>query len=289
MENLESLQKIESPENYNSKVAIHIFRHGEKEVAGTRPDFAIELTDQGRQQAMDKSVPGTVVEQSVAFGSRRKRARQTAAFAMTGQLDKINGDESLDQLYEKLDKNLKISSKIGIDYRLDFNIDFNSEYGKQVGLAMDNDQLMTFLVEKSDDLASKLNDTEGLTYSRAAANIAKILQKYLKVGERWNSIVKNGNYKSNTLERFLGTHQGVLDSFLAKVIEKTKGKDELDKFLSAMNGAGFNLVEGFKVEIINQDNGQKVNINYKKEKNGQKVYEFYEQVPENIINEIAKG
>ena len=75
-----------------------------------------------------KQIVGTCgdLNQAVAFGSPRKRAQQTSAYAMAGKsLDTITGSESLEELKEKIDKDLKVGSKIGSDPRLDFYLDKN--------------------------------------------------------------------------------------------------------------------------------------------------------------------
>ena len=183
MEKLGHTQNHESWENYTSKIELSFFRHGEKENDKSKSDFDIELTPTGKRQAIEKSETKSV-EQSVAFGSPRIRAQETAAFVMSGNQEEITGDESLEELKEKLDKDLAKGSKVGIDKRLDFDIDFDSEFGKAALDYFKRGEYLKFLVEQSDKLAEETGDETSFTYLRGAANIAGIIDKYIKVARR---------------------------------------------------------------------------------------------------------
>jgi len=245
----------------------------------------MELTEIGRNQAIDKSEDKDI-SQAVAFGSPRKRTQQTAGLIMGGQLDEITGDESIEELKEKLNKELKIGSKIGVDKRLDFNIDFSTDFGKRALEAVKNGGYLKFLVEESDALAESFLDHDTETYNRMAGRVAEIVEKYITVASRWDKLVQDEskNYE-DTLKRFLGTHQGIGESFLAKVIEQTKGKAERDAFVSALNNQGFDFAEGFEVEIQTIDEkNQNIRISFKKEKDGKVIFEYDEIVPREIID-----
>ena len=61
----------------------------------------------------------------------------------------------------------------------------------------------------------------------------------------------------------------MLESFLAKLIEKTKGIKERDRFVQALNNQGFDYAEGFDVEIRNKESGEPIiHISYKKKRTG---------------------
>jgi len=92
----------ENIEKITSKIDLRFFRHGEKEpsVSG-KPDEEIQLTEKGRGQAIKKTEDEDI-SQSLAFGSSRKRAQQTAGLVMAGKLDEITGNESLDELKQKI-------------------------------------------------------------------------------------------------------------------------------------------------------------------------------------------
>ncbi len=279
------LETKESNEVITSTINLRFFRHAEKESDKNKTDEEIELTETGRNQAIEKSEDDDL-SQSVSFGSPRKRAQQTAGFVMGGQLPEITGDENLEELKEKLDKELKVGSKIGIDKRLDSNLDLSTDFGKRALEAFKNGQYLKFLVEESDTLAQSLQDSTEETYGRQAGRVAEIVEKYIKVARRWDELVQEESKGyEDTLKRFLGTHQGVTESFLAKIIEQTKGKVERDTFVSVLGNQGFDFAEGFdvKVETVN-DKTQNIHISFKKEKDGQVIFEYDEIVPREIID-----
>lgn len=283
-------KKIEQKEKpYTSKVSMRFYRHAEKELRQDKEDIEVELTEAGKKQAVAKAKEAKE-KQILAFSSPRKRAKETAGFIMSGKSEKITGKESLAELEEKVSKQLKVGKKIGTEKRLDFDVaDWRSNYGDAVWEAMQNEELLKFLVERSDKLAEKFNDKESITYSRAASAITEIILRYLKIAPRWDALSRDPDKKfTDTLERVFGSHQGVLESFLAKLIEQTRGKEERDKFVQVLDNNGFDFTEGFKVEILNREKQEPViHVSYKKEKNGKQEFEFDEDISlktlENII------
>lgn len=274
----------ESRGQITSTIDLRIFRHAEKESDKNKTDKEIELTETGRKQAVEESEDKDI-SQSIAFGSPRKRTQQTAGLVMGGKLEEITGDENIKELKEKLDKELKVGSKIGIDKRLDFNIDFSTDVGKKVLEAVKNGNYLKFLVEQSDSFAESFKNADTETYSGMAGRVAEIVKKYLAIAPRWDKLAQDESkdYK-DTLKRFFGTHQGIGESFLAKIIEQTKGKVERDAFVSVLGNQGFDFAEGFDVKIETvDDKTQNIHILFKKEKEGQIVFEYDEIVPREII------
>ncbi len=278
----------ENKEIITSKIDLRFFRHAEKESVKGKPDEEIELTDMGKKQAIEKSKDKDI-SQSVAFGSPRRRTQETAGFVMAGQLDEITGNENIKELKEKLDKELKVGSKIGVDKRLDFQGNFSTEFGKKAAEAFKGGQYLKFLVEQSDELADSFKDKEAETYGRMAGRVAEIVNKYMSIAPRWDALARDEskNY-DDTLKRFFGTHQGIAESFLAKVIEKTKGTAERDAYVSALNNQGFDYVEGFDVEIQNfEAKNPDIHITFMKKKDEKTIFAFNEIVPKKIIDDIV--
>lgn len=285
-----------SPEQLEkeSKVTLHLFRHAEQLKDPNKTNQAFELTEAGRKQAMEKSeVTGGErnLKQTMAFGSPRKRAQQTAGFAMAGGfVDSITGTESFEELKAKIDKDIKVGSKIGVDPRLDFNLDKNTPFGREAYEAVFvNYDYMKFLVNRSDQLAIETNDQKASTYSRHARDIAQIVKKYAGVGNQWNKLVESGKYQDSKLERFLGTHGGDAESFLLKVIEKVKGVEEKKRLLNLMPHQ-FDYTEGFDVTLINRGSEQILHISFKKENKDdpEKNFVFNEDIPFEVIDDIIK-
>lgn len=288
-------EKFFNPENqekkYTSKIDLHFFRHSIKESDPKKTNREQLLTEEGRKLAKEKSSSETNLGQSVAFGSPRPRAQETAGFVMAGSRDEIIGNESLEELKAKIDKDLAVGSKIGIDARLDFNDESDTPYGKEFYGAADRGEYLKFLVEDSDELAEKLGDKKASTYSRMASEVSSIVEKYIAIAPRWDKLAadESKQYK-DTLERYLGTHQGVSESFLAKVIELTKGVEARDSFVQSVDKMGFDFVEGFDIEIRNTKDGEpQVYVSFKKEKEGKVIFKFSEEVPIEIIRGITAG
>ncbi|MFA7662662.1 MAG: histidine phosphatase family protein [Patescibacteria group bacterium] len=289
MESIEKIVTPETKEDYSSKIELSFFRHAEKENDKSKDDIEIRLTEAGKKQASEKSDTENI-EQSVAFGSPRKRTQETAGLVMAGNQLGINGDETLEELKEKLDQNIKIGSKIGTDEGLNFDLaNAQPDFLKTVVQEFKSGNFLKFLIENSDALAEETGDKTSLTYLRGASGIAKIVDKYLKIAPRWD-ILANDDKKeyTDTLERFLGTHQAVSETFLAKVIEKTVGAEERDRFIQVLNNQGFGYTEGFNVEILNHGQEEPtIHITYKKEgKDGQEGFEFDKTVSAQMIKDM---
>jgi len=281
------MSSVEREKNVTSSINLKFFRHAEKEKDKTKTDEEIGITETGKKQAIERSEEEDL-SQVVAFGSSRKRTQQTAGLVMAGQLSEITGEESLDELKAKLAKDLRFGEKIGVDDRLNFYQDFTTEFGKKMLEVFSKQQFLKFLVEESDKLAYQLNDPKAETYSYEASRIAEIIMKYIKIAPRWDRLVEDTEkgYDS-TLKRFLGSHQGIIEPFLLKVVEKTKGIAERDNLVAALDNMGFDFVDGFDVKIETTNEGkQRIRILYKREKDGKILFEYDETVPREIIEEM---
>ena len=281
---------VENNEKISSKIELHFFRHS---IKGPVPPDGQEpqtrLTDKGRILAVERSYQDVNHTQALAFGSPRDRTQETVGFVMAGSRDDITGQETLEELKEKINKDLKIGSKIGIDTRLNFTDDPTSPVGKMLEPAINEGTYLKALIETSDDLARETGDMTGATYSEKAAQIAKIIEKYLAVAPRWNKLVeeKSNQYTPN-LERYFSTHQAMQESFLAKVIEKTKGLASRNDFISIVGNQGFDFIEGFEADLVTKQNGEiALHVRYSKDKDG-KHFKFDQDVPLKIIQEIIK-
>ena len=284
--NFENKEKVK---DYTSKIELVFMRHDEKESDETKSDEEVRLIPQGKMHAKEKAEQNNI-NQSMVFGSSRKRTQETAGLVMSGKLEEITGTESLEELKEKLDKDLPLESgsKIRVDDRLNFEADFSSNYVKKAIEALKKGEYLKFFVEESDKLAREEKDEKSSTYTSQARSIASIIQKYYGIAQRFNEIVqdKDKNYE-DTLKRFFGSHQGVLECFLAKIIEKTKGIEERDKFVQVLNNQGFDYAEGFDIDIKSKESGEPtIHISYKKEKDGEIIFEFDEDLPKEMIDSL---
>jgi len=293
-----SLENKEKQENIKSRVLLHITRHGEKEKRPDRTNLEQELTDNGKKQALEKGkseYPAS--DASLAMGSNIIRSQQAGGFEMAGATgrDDITGEETLDELKEKLNfidsKKLVYGTRLGEDKRLGFAF-YNEEFESQCNDAYNNNYGLKWMVEESDEIAKKLEDDKSTSYLRAAGNLAQIIDKYTKIAKNFDKLIEDKNNEKKfgkQLERFLGSHAGALDLFLCRVVEKIKGQEERDKLVKALGNQGVDFAEGFEVEIDNIEgkNESRVRLIYKKDdKEGNLLFEFNEEIPFKIIEDI---
>ncbi|MFA6445785.1 MAG: histidine phosphatase family protein [Candidatus Paceibacterota bacterium] len=293
----EGVVTTETAEQFSSKIELRFLRHDEKEKDPTKSDTEIRLTPKGKlnakAQADEEVYEAEHLAQTVAFGSPRKRAQETAGLVMAGALDDITGTESLEELKTKINTltGLKYGSKIHADKRLDFIIG-ESEYATAGMEAFKNGQFLRFLVDKSDELAREAGDEVSFTYTRGGMGIAQIIQKYLKISERFDELVKKEDSKyKKEMDRLFGTHQTVQECFLLKVIEKIQGVDGREQFMKAVGNTGFNFSEGFTCDVVTTLDGEKkIHVVYKKDgKIPEENYVFDAEIPAEIVNQIAEG
>ena len=87
----------------------------------------------------------------------------------------------------------------------------------------------------------------------------------------------------------MGSHAGVIDAFLCKLIDKVKGHDELNRLMNALNHQGFEFAEGFDLKINNYSDQENPTLRVKfvkENENGEIVYEFDKEVKLKILDEI---
>lgn len=278
-------EKVTSPEvekKVGTKITLEFMRHGEKESDKNKTDEEIRLTRKGRKMAQEKG--GQLQphkEVALVWGSPKQRTQETALHAMLPEIDK---NASLEEIKKMISQEQKVGKKLIEDERLNFNL--SGPEGKEMLEAFKAGQYLQYLIDKSDQRAIELKDKDSSTYSRFAGNIAEIIQRYSKIGNNFNRIASfKDNYKKfgNQLERYLGSHQGIVEAFVAKVLEETQGEEKRDEFINSLSG-GFKETEGIHVEIINNGNEQKILIEYKINNEKQKV-EIDGKLLDEIIDE----
>jgi len=278
-------EKTPSPEGEKeTKIVLEFMRHGKRIDDTTKPNEELILSEEGRLQAHKKGEElNPQTEVSVAWGSPKKRTQETATHSMLAN-EEIDPKASLEEMEEAIAKELKVGKKIIEDERLDF--DLSGPEGKEMIAAFKEGKYLQFVVEKSDQRAIELGDKVSSTYTRYAGNIAEIIDRYAQIGNNFNRIAsKTDKYEKfgNQLERYLASHQGVVEGFIMKVLEKTEGKEKRDEFIKSVGG-GFKETQGIHIEIINKGNEQAIGITY--EINGNKeTLEIDKKLLEEIIKE----
>ncbi len=288
---------------FSSKVVLNFFRHGEKNPApGTD-----ELTKDGRKKAVAEFAARFGQDgnpHKMAFGSWIKRSEETAALALENtNLDSelVDSYGSVQELTDAIDaeatdasgeKGLAFGSKTGVRENLGFKFKKGPVMDAAYAAIKDNNYL-GWLAHEADTMIPA-DDTETWGLNRQAANIADEIGNYVKVAGNFDRLVakktqeEGGEDFGNTLERFMGSHSGVLESFLVKLIQKTKGEAEKEKFVNALPEA-FDFLEGFTVEIENKAGQTEPQVRIKYERKGdteEKSFKYDEMVPVSVIQEI---
>src|SRR3990172_527527 len=238
MENQENFHlgsESESGEKIKTKIILEFMRHGEKENDKTKSDEEVRLTENGRMMAGEKGEDlDPQKEVSLAWGSKKKRTKERALRAM---LPNIDPNASLEDIEEMIREEEKFGKKLIVDERLSF--DLSGPEGKEMLAAFKEGKYLQYLISESDKRAIELGD-----------NFNRIASKSDKYEEF-----------DNQLERYLATHQGVVEGFVAKVLEETEGLEKRDEFISSV-GSGFKETEGIHLEIQNNGNHQEITITY---------------------------
>ena len=263
MENQENFHlgsESESGEKIKTKIILEFMRHGEKENDKTKSDEEVRLTEKGRMMAGEKGEElDPQKEVSLAWGSPKKRTQETALRAMFPDIDP---NASLEDIEEMIREEQKFGKKLIVDERLSF--DLSGPEGKEMLAAFKEGKYLQYLISESDKRAIELGDKTSSSYLRYAGNISEIINRYAKIGDNFNRIAsKDDKYKEfgNQLKRYLATHQGVAEGFVAKVLEEAQGPEKRDEFISSV-GSGFKETEGIHLEIQNNGNHQEITITY---------------------------
>lgn len=256
-----------------------------KESRKDLPNELLMLTPEGREQADKKGEKlRAQPDVSVAIGSPRRRTQETAGRAMLAGKEDITPEMSLDEIEKVIGKEQKYGKKIVSDSRLDFSLE--GPIGKKVREAHASGKFLEYMIYESDKDALDVKDDITFTYSRSAGDLAELVKKYIDIAPKFDKIVQKNPEKyaqfNNQMERYMGTHQILPESLLAKVLEKIKGIESKDKFVKSA-GAGFEETQGIRVEINNTDKGVKTEIRYKIRDQEESI-----EVPEEILDEIIK-
>ena len=285
-------QKAEKKE-YSPRVLLHFFRHGEKAKIPGKTNPEQLLTEEGKLQGYEKGKEGQpATPTAVGFGGYVKRAQEMSAFTMAGAKGiELTGKESLEEVKQKLDEGLKYGSKMAVDKNLGFY--YEPEFCQPKDKAYKENRGLKFIVEESDALAEQLGDRYSSTYSRSAGRVATILQKYAGIAPKFDKIISDEEKKKeygDVLERFMGSHAGVIDAFLCKVVEKVKNKEERDKLVQVLGESGFDPAEGFDIEIdtLADQKEPVVRLKYHKEdKDGHPIFDFNEVISPQLLQELV--
>lgn len=279
-------------------IRLEFFRHDERGpmTEGQTDDRPVMLSQKGREHAAGiGKTKDPQPEVGIAYGSPRVRSRETALRSLLTNEEDIIPADSYEDIEKKIGQYFKArkltARKDYTDERLNFNFDGTETFGNIFSDHYRNSKdALRFMFEESDDLVRKLGDKESTCYSRLAGNVAELVQKYLRILPVWQRITEKEPEKyieyKNELQRFLGSHQTITESFLLKIIEKIEGREVARNFIESLpNKNGFDYSEGFTVILLPSKEGKEpmIEVRYK-----DKHWEITPELIEAIIEDKRK-
>lgn len=271
-----------------SRVVLNFMRHGKKEKLDL-PDEEIPLTIQGKHDAWRKGIQARAhPEVAIALGGPRKRTRETSTHVMLGS--RVAPHADLEEMEREIAKELKYGKKVMMDERLNFRAD--GPVGQEVEEAAKKEEYFRYLLEQSDQRAVETHDLTSTTLTRHAGNVAELIQKYVSVSETFHKLASGPDKKyekyGNRLERYLGTHLGIQESFIVKVLEKLGEEAKRQAFIEAYP-KGFKELQGMNIDVSTRGSERTIFLSYEiPDKSGRLVTErilLTGEVLEKIIEE----
>lgn len=256
-ERLDSQAGVER-EKHLATIRLEFLRHDEKTsptTAGPRPhDNQVRLTPEGRRRSSEAGkAKNPDLDVALVAGSPRERSVESALRQMLSHEPLVTPDMSLEDMRALVDENLRVGKKDMVMEQLNFNWDGSKEFHDEgYRRTLETHDALQWLLDDSDTVVRNNRDTTSTSYTRAAGNIAEVIQRYFKILPRWQEIVTKTPEKyqkfNNQLQRFLGSHQSVIECFLLKIIEKTEGRDAAVQFVESLpDQNGFDFSEGYSV------------------------------------------
>ncbi len=250
-----------------ARVSIDMARHS---IKGAKPREA--LTQEGMDAAVQAGLSRQIQVDQInnllgkVYGSPLERTAQSSVFRMFAEQFKDMDFSNVDP--EDIVRWLEEGGleKVETPF-LQFQLG-DGAYTDTMMDAFKKGEYFKWLVENSDRLAKEYKQKEVTPFSIQAGNIASFI--FAKVWELYDGLSEKGtNFTESTLD-FATSHQGVLESFLHKIIRKNDGEDVANEFVKELNGAGFSENQGFLVEIVifskDDSTAWGVNITYKDKK-----------------------
>ena len=210
------------------------------------------LAEGGMEAAVQEALKNpTDIPVGKIFGSPRERTGQSSAARMFAeQLKEANfaGGDPEEFVRWLQDGGLEKTETPFLNFELG-----EGEYTTQLRDSVVKNNCLQWLVEKSEKAALDLKqDPKKVTpLCVQAGNVAKFFWAQAWLGYE---DLKKGENLDQKMD-FATSHQGVLESFLYKVIEKQDGAEAAAQFVQSLPAGGFAENQGFRaeVEILDKD------------------------------------
>lgn len=260
----------ESLEKPTSKIRIFMFR----EADGSEEGLSQTGVDQVSMKV--KTVQNPHTARGLHGGSAA--AEETARRAMRGKPGKYSAPE---HLFETARPHLQFDQRLSVEMK--------SSAGLQIAKAREENRLLEWIVQESDAYVLDQHDKVGGSYSRMAANIARMIKAQLARADGWDMRARSNRLARPEQENYWAADSGITEAFLAKVIQKTSGTAHRNKFIAALGNNGFEPTEGFEVAISNFKGKKVIDVLFKKiDKTGESVFSFRQRISPELLDKIIE-
>jgi hypothetical protein len=298
---------------------------------GLDPDNRTPLQVVGMERAASLGRDDVDLSRARAAGSPRVRSGHTAMLHMVGGREELNegvltadGNKEIgkilreeltqtdaetgklphNQIEDLIQEMSGTNARVRVDNRLNFVDDKHAPLGSLLQQAYVDAVYLRTIVEESNQIAIAQGGEYTATYTGKAAQVADMFNDYFKAAARLREVSKKVQadqaekhgedlvQSSSDFERFLGSHQGLLESFMLKVVENTEGVEARDELMGSLGAGGFDESEGFDVTITELGGvvtGELVYVNKRPEALVQtKTIALTQELLEGIIEEYRK-
>jgi hypothetical protein len=304
---IKAQERPNSPEKIQvTRVIFEIGRHDDKLAAQTgQSDNEVSLTDIGAEHAMATAPNLHLYEGDQVLGSPALRAGQTAilhALGFAALSERPDQEDLTPPLITQHPTYAKLQQFMGDNFQVRDELGYrfgDGEYKKRLLAAAGQKKLAEYIYRESDQDKAEFGENI-YAYSDFAANVAKVIKEgLLYTGYNFQQD-KNPTADVELNEKWVycGSHGGITESFLLKVVGKTAALKETDpkkavdaqkqaqeELLEVWDGNGFGFSESIRVEVFDfgtiQD--EQLRVRYQ---NQAKNYTFDQIVPVEILDEI---
>lgn len=260
-------------------IKLHAMRHEKRENTGEAlpheieqgidPDNRTPLKAEGIRDAIAAGRDDVDWDRTRIMGSPRVRSIMTAALLAAGGREEFKNVDVENLSLEEVEKMIQEMGGNEAAFRIDDRLNFIDDKKAPLGIFLDDayhaKTYLKTILEDSDRMAVELMSEGDSSYSGKAGLTAELFYGYFQAAKRLRGI-SEGVQRSQAekhgadlkqsqadFERFMGSHQGILETFLFKAVEKVEGVEARDALLADIGNAGFDTAEGFDITITEQD------------------------------------
>lgn len=260
-------------------IKLHAMRHEKRENTGETlpheveqgidPDNRTSLKPEGIKDAIAAGRDDVDWNRTRIMGSPRVRSIMTAALLAAGGREEMKNVDVENLSLKDVEKLIQEMGGNKAAFRIEDKLNFIDDKKAPLGMFLDDayhaKTYLKTILEDSDRMAVELQSEADSSYSGKAGLTAELFYRYFQAASRLRKMsegVQRAQAEEHgeeleqseaDFERFMGSHQGILETFLFKAVEKTEGVEARDQLLADIGNAGFDTAEGFDITITEQN------------------------------------